>query len=361
MIRPLEVREDALDFLPGQHHRQLPAAPSTDETFEPADLPPQYSPVEEEDGAQGLGLASASTIALLISLPKACTLGGNTELRDACALFQTQNTLFRPACTMFWVRKTSLWAQNMLVWVQDKVLRTADTVFRLPCDVFRTADTVFRFPCDALRTADTVFRLPCDVLRTADTVFRLPCDVLRTADTVFRLPRDVLRTADTLFRLPRDVLRTADTLFCLPCDVFRTADTLFRLPCDVLRTADTVFRLLRDVLRTACTVFRSPCAIRRAPVHSPSRELPDLWVGDEPRPAALLSSPQRGFKVEHPPLGEQLGGAWHRSPVLGVAAILAEDPQYRPAFRDRSPCPLFLTASYSMWRTLYDVAAHLNP
>ena len=44
-------------------------------------------------------------------------------------------------------------------------------------------------------------------------------------------------------------------------------------------------------------------------------------------------------------------------PVLGVEAILAQDPQYRPAFRDRSPCPLFLTASYSMWRTLYDAYA----
>jgi hypothetical protein len=44
-------------------------------------------------------------------------------------------------------------------------------------------------------------------------------------------------------------------------------------------------------------------------------------------------------------------------PVLGVAAILAQDPQYRPKFRDRSPCPLFLTASYSMWRTLYDAYA----
>ena len=44
-------------------------------------------------------------------------------------------------------------------------------------------------------------------------------------------------------------------------------------------------------------------------------------------------------------------------PVLGVAAILAQDPQYRPAFLDRSPCPLFLTASYSIWRTLYDAYA----
>ena len=40
-------------------------------------------------------------------------------------------------------------------------------------------------------------------------------------------------------------------------------------------------------------------------------------------------------------------------PVLGVAAILAQDPQYRPSYLDRSPAPLFLTASYSMWRTLY--------
>jgi hypothetical protein len=41
-------------------------------------------------------------------------------------------------------------------------------------------------------------------------------------------------------------------------------------------------------------------------------------------------------------------------PVLGVAALLAQDPQYRPAFLDRSPCPLFLTASESMWRMLYE-------
>jgi hypothetical protein len=41
-------------------------------------------------------------------------------------------------------------------------------------------------------------------------------------------------------------------------------------------------------------------------------------------------------------------------PVLGVEAILAQDPQYRPAHLDRSPCPLFLAASESMWRTLYE-------
>lgn len=44
-------------------------------------------------------------------------------------------------------------------------------------------------------------------------------------------------------------------------------------------------------------------------------------------------------------------------PVLGVAAILGEDPQYRPACLDRSPATLFLVASYSMWRTLYDAYA----
>ena len=44
-------------------------------------------------------------------------------------------------------------------------------------------------------------------------------------------------------------------------------------------------------------------------------------------------------------------------PVLGVAAILAQDPQYRPAYFDRSPAPLFLVASYSMWRTLYEAYA----
>src|SRR5262245_6252241 len=44
-------------------------------------------------------------------------------------------------------------------------------------------------------------------------------------------------------------------------------------------------------------------------------------------------------------------------PVLGVAAILAEDPQYRPAHLDRSPCPLFLTASETMWRALYEAYA----
>jgi hypothetical protein len=40
--------------------------------------------------------------------------------------------------------------------------------------------------------------------------------------------------------------------------------------------------------------------------------------------------------------------------VLGVKAILAQDPQHRPALLDRSPAPLFLTASESMWRTLYE-------
>ncbi len=44
-------------------------------------------------------------------------------------------------------------------------------------------------------------------------------------------------------------------------------------------------------------------------------------------------------------------------PVLGVAAILAQDPQYRPKHLDRSPCPLFLVASESMWRTLYEAYA----
>ena len=44
-------------------------------------------------------------------------------------------------------------------------------------------------------------------------------------------------------------------------------------------------------------------------------------------------------------------------PVLGVAAILAQDPQHRPGFLDRSPAPLFLAASESMWRTLYEAYA----
>jgi hypothetical protein len=41
-------------------------------------------------------------------------------------------------------------------------------------------------------------------------------------------------------------------------------------------------------------------------------------------------------------------------PVLGVEAILTQDPQYRPVHLDRSPCPLFLVASEAMWRTLYE-------
>jgi hypothetical protein len=40
-------------------------------------------------------------------------------------------------------------------------------------------------------------------------------------------------------------------------------------------------------------------------------------------------------------------------PVLGVAAILAQDPHYRPAYLDRLPAPLFHAATDSMWRTLY--------
>ena len=44
-------------------------------------------------------------------------------------------------------------------------------------------------------------------------------------------------------------------------------------------------------------------------------------------------------------------------PVLGVAAILAQNPQYRPEHLDRSPAPLFLVASHSMWRTLYEAYA----
>jgi hypothetical protein len=44
-------------------------------------------------------------------------------------------------------------------------------------------------------------------------------------------------------------------------------------------------------------------------------------------------------------------------PVLGVAAIRAQDPHYRLTYLARSPAPLFLVASYSMWRTLYDAYA----
>jgi hypothetical protein len=47
--------------------------------------------------------------------------------------------------------------------------------------------------------------------------------------------------------------------------VFRPADTVFRLPCDVFRPAKTVFG-------PAETMLRFPCVMRRAPVHSPSRE-----------------------------------------------------------------------------------------
>jgi hypothetical protein len=44
-------------------------------------------------------------------------------------------------------------------------------------------------------------------------------------------------------------------------------------------------------------------------------------------------------------------------PVLGVAAILTQDPQCRPKHLDRSPAPLFLVASESMRRTLYEAYA----
>lgn len=56
---------------------------------------------------------------------------------------------------------------------------------------------------------------------------------------------------------------------------------------------------------------------------------------------------------------EEAAAERHRTgrAVLGVDAILAQDPQFRPAILDRSPAPIFLTASYSMWRTLYDAYA----
>jgi len=44
-------------------------------------------------------------------------------------------------------------------------------------------------------------------------------------------------------------------------------------------------------------------------------------------------------------------------PVLGVAAILAHDPQYRPGSLDRSPAPLFLVAGQSMLRALHQAYA----
>ena len=44
-------------------------------------------------------------------------------------------------------------------------------------------------------------------------------------------------------------------------------------------------------------------------------------------------------------------------PVLGVKAILAEDPLHRPAHLDRSPAPLFHVATQAMWQTLYDAYA----
>jgi REP element-mobilizing transposase RayT len=44
-------------------------------------------------------------------------------------------------------------------------------------------------------------------------------------------------------------------------------------------------------------------------------------------------------------------------PVLGVKAILAQDPLQRPACLDRSPAPLFHAATRTMWQTLYDAYA----
>ncbi len=59
-------------------------------------------------------------------------------------------------------------------------------------------------------------------------------------------------------------------------------------------------------------------------------------------------------EIEEEAAAERLGTG---KPVFGVKAILAEDPQYRPAFLDRSPCPLFLTASETMGRALYEAYA----
>jgi hypothetical protein len=44
-------------------------------------------------------------------------------------------------------------------------------------------------------------------------------------------------------------------------------------------------------------------------------------------------------------------------PVLGVKAILAQDPLHRPQYLDRSPAPLFHVATKAMWQTLYDAYA----
>lgn len=43
--------------------------------------------------------------------------------------------------------------------------------------------------------------------------------------------------------------------------------------------------------------------------------------------------------------------------VLGVKAILAQDPLHRPAYLDRSPAPLFHVATKAMWQSLYDAYA----
>ena len=56
----------------------------------------------------------------------------------------------------------------------------------------------------------------------------------------------------------------------------------------------------------------------------------------EQRVAGLVEEIEDEAAVERQRTGRQ---------VLGVKAILAQDQQYRPTYRDRSPAPLFLAAS----------------
>jgi hypothetical protein len=67
-------------------------------------------------------------------------------------------------------------------------------------------------------------------------------------------------------------LRARNMVFWVRNKVPGPAKTVLRLPGDVSRAAKTVLRLRADVLGPAETVLRSPCAMRRAPMHSPSRE-----------------------------------------------------------------------------------------
>jgi hypothetical protein len=97
---------------------------------------------------------------------------------------------------------------------------------------------------------------------------------------------------------------------------------------------------------------RGTAALTRTLAPSPGRPVFHRFLNEDPGTIPPVASLVQGIEERAAAERERTG-----KPVLGVKAILAEDPLHRPAHLDRSPAPLFHVATKAMWQTLYEAYA----